>query len=203
MSEDEKHGDWDDEELEELEEAFSDEDLRIPTAQEFTHFFSGAEEGTESEMEEHKHFKPGKELEVKVIGVFEHAEPSQPVHTFVLLKDNKGRRVPILIGRFEALSISIALNGDTTERPLSHDLMALMLERLGTRIDRVVIDDLWRETFYAKIYLTRDNQEIERDNQEIEIDGRPSDAIALALRFRAPIYMSENVVETVVRASED
>lgn len=197
MYEDEKRGDWDDEELEELEEALSDEDLRIPTAQEFSsYFFSGTEDETESEMDEHKRFKPSKELEVKVIGVFEHAEPSQPVHTFVLLKDNKGRRVPILIGRFEALSISIALNGDTTERPLTHDLMAHMLERLGTRIDRVVIDDLWRETFYAKIFLTR-------DNQEIEIDGRPSDAIALALRFRAPIYMSENVVETVVRASED
>lgn len=196
MYEDEKRGDWDDEELGELEEAFSDEDLRIPTAQEFSCFFSGAGDETESEMDEHKRFKPSKELEVKVIGVFEHAEPSQPVHTFVLLKDNKGRRVPILIGRFEALSISIALNGDTTERPLTHDLMVHMLERLGTRIDRVVIDDLWRETFYAKIFLTR-------DNQEIEIDGRPSDAIALALRFRAPIYMSENVVETVVRASED
>lgn len=196
MYEDEKRGDWDDEELEELEEVLSDEDLRIPTAQEFSYFFSGTEDETESEMDEHKRFKPSKELEVKVIGVFEHAEPSQPVHTFVLLKDNKGRRVPILIGRFEALSISIALNGDTTERPLTHDLMAHMLERLGTRIDRVVIDDLWRETFYAKIFLTR-------DNQEIEIDGRPSDAIALALRFRAPIYMSENVVETVVRASED
>lgn len=193
MYEDEKRGDWDDEELEDV---FSDEDLRIPTAQEFSHFLSGTGDETESEMEEHKRFKPGKELEVKVIGVFEHAEPSQPVHTFVLLKDNKGRRVPILIGRFEALSISIALNGDTTERPLTHDLMAHMLERLETRIDRVVIDDLWRETFYAKIFLTR-------DNQEIEIDGRPSDAIALALRFRAPIYMSENVVEIVVRAGED
>jgi bifunctional DNase/RNase len=67
-------------------------------------------------------------------------------------------------------------------------------------VERVVIDDLWRETFYAKIFLTvRKNLE---DEQEIEIDARPSDAIAIALRFNAPIYMTEAVLEAA-GVSED
>jgi bifunctional DNase/RNase len=71
---------------------------------------------------------------------------------------------------------------------MTHDLTRNILTRLGVSIDRVVIDDLWQGTFYAKIYLLH-------GDEEIEIDSRPSDAIALALRFRAPIYMAESVLE--------
>ena len=71
---------------------------------------------------------------------------------------------------------------------MTHDLLRNILMRLDITVDRVVIDDLWHGTFYAKIYLRR-------GEEEIEMDARPSDAIALALRFRAPIYMAESVLE--------
>ncbi|MCL6533499.1 MAG: bifunctional nuclease family protein [Armatimonadetes bacterium] len=112
----------------------------------------------------------------------------QPQALLVHLRDNYGRTVPIVIGPFEAHAIVMALNDEVPQRPLTHDLMRNILMRLGVSVDRVVIDDLWQGTFYAKIYLLH-------GDEEIEIDSRPSDAIALALRFRAPIYMVESVLE--------
>ena len=116
-----------------------------------------------------------------------------PGQHFVLLRDNKGRRAPIWVGQFEAWAISFALEGDAPERPLTHDLFKIMLDRLGASIERVIIDDLWNETFYAKIGVIRP------DGETLEIDARPSDAIALALRTRAPIYMAEPVLEATAR----
>lgn len=130
------------------------------------------------------------EKEVKVLGVFMHQETKMPAQYSVILRDNRGRRAPIWVGQFEAWAISFALDGDAPERPMTHDLFKLMLDRLGATIDRVIIDDLWNETFYAKIGLTTQGGEM------LEIDARPSDAIALALRARAPIYMAENVLES-------
>jgi bifunctional DNase/RNase len=154
----------------------------------------------EDEVEEPAPYDRGRELEVRITGVYERQEPGQPRYTLVELRDNYGRRVPILIGQFEAFSIALALHGAAPQRPLTHDLMRNILDRLGARVERVVIDDLWRETFYAKIFLmVRKNLE---DEQEIEIDARPSDAIAIALRFNAPIYMTEAVLE-MAGVSED
>jgi bifunctional DNase/RNase len=128
------------------------------------------------------------EKEVSVVGVFEHLEPgaSQPA-AFVLLRDNAARCVPIWIGRAEAFAISIALEGATADRPLTHDLMKNILTRLGGNVEKVIIDDLWHDTYYAKIYVAV-------DGQTIEIDSRPSDAIALGLRAKAPIFMAEAVL---------
>lgn len=131
----------------------------------------------------------GRELEVRVTGVYERIEHGQPRALLVQVRDNYGRTVPIVIGPFEAHAIVSALNDDTPPRPMTHDLIRNILTRLGVSIDRVVIDDLWQGTFYAKIYL------LHGDDEEIEVDARPSDAIALALRFRAPIYMAESVLE--------
>jgi len=133
------------------------------------------------------------EKEVKVMGVYAHQDQGTIANHFVLLRDNRGRRVPIFVGQFEAFAISVALEGDSPDRPFTHDLIRQMLERLDTSIERVVIDDLWNETFYAKIGLVRVTGET------LEIDARPSDAIALALRVRAPIYMAENVLEATIR----
>ena len=133
------------------------------------------------------------EKEVKVMGVYMHQENKMPGQHFVLLRDNKGRRAPIWVGQFEAWAISFALEGDAPERPLTHDLFKIMLDRLGASIERVIIDDLWNETFYAKIGVIRP------DGETLEIDARPSDAIALALRTRAPIYMAEPVLEATAR----
>ena len=133
------------------------------------------------------------EKEVKVMGVFAHQDQGTVANHFVLLRDNRGRRVPIFVGQFEAWAISLALEGDSPDRPFTHDLIKLMLERLDASIDQVIIDDLWNETFYAKIGLTQKN------GVSMEIDARPSDAIALALRARAPIYMAETVLEATIR----
>ena len=133
------------------------------------------------------------EKEVKVMGVYAHQDQGTIANHFVLLRDNRGRRVPIFVGQFEAFAISVALEGDAPDRPFTHDLFRLMLERLDATIERVVIDDLWNETFYAKIGLIR------AGGETMDIDARPSDAIALALRVRAPIYMAENVLEATIR----
>lgn len=136
------------------------------------------------------------EKEVKVVNVFEGvvsgspAGPPAQTTTFVLLRDNRGRDLRIFVVRDVAYAISLAVSDESPDRPYTHDLMRTMLERLGAKVDRVIIDDLWQDTFYAKIYLLRDGSK-----DVLEIDSRPSDAIALALRFRAPIYVAEAVLE--------
>jgi bifunctional DNase/RNase len=132
------------------------------------------------------------EKEVKVLGVYMHQEPGMHPQHFVLLRDNKGRKVPIWVGQFEALAISYA--NEFPDRPLTHDLMRTILERLGATVERVIIDDLWRETFYAKISM------VKPDGGTVEIDARPSDAIALSLRVKAPIYIAESVLEATVKS---
>ena len=133
------------------------------------------------------------EKEVKVMGVYAHQDQGTIANHFVLLRDNRGRRIPIFVGQFEAFAISVALEGESPDRPFTHDLIRLVLERLDATIERVVIDDLWNETFYAKIGIVKVGGEM------MDIDARPSDAIALALRVRAPIYMAENVLEATNR----
>jgi bifunctional DNase/RNase len=134
------------------------------------------------------------EKEVRVVNVFEATtENANGIATssqiFVLLRDNQGRKIRIFVVRDVAYAIQLALENQKPERPFTHDLIKNLLDKLGVTVDRVIIDDLWHETFYAKIALTRIN------NETLEIDARPSDAIALALRFRAPIYAAEAVLE--------
>jgi uncharacterized protein len=123
------------------------------------------------------------EKEVRVVGVYEH-----PHGAFVLLRDARGRNLPIWIGQSEALSISIAVDGGTTARPMSHDLMKLLVERLGATLEYILVDDLYNNVFYAKLAMTQ-------NGKPLEIDCRPSDAIALGLRFKAPIYVADAVLE--------
>ena len=133
------------------------------------------------------------EKEVKVMGVYAHQDQGTVANHFVLLRDNRGRRVPIFVGQFEAWAISLALEGDSPDRPFTHDLIKQMLERLDATVERIIIDDLWNETFYAKIGIVR------ASGETLELDARPSDAVALALRVRAPIYMAETVLEATIR----
>ena len=105
---------------------------------------------------------------------------------FVLLTDGR-RHLMIVIGGFEAAAIGYGAEGIRTERPMTHDLLSRFVESLGGKVDRVVIDDLWNGTYYAKIYLTK-------GDQEIEIDARPSDAIAVAVRMDVPLYAIEGVL---------
>lgn len=135
------------------------------------------------------------EREVHVVGVYEHSE-QQLNNPFVLIRDNQGRCVLIWVGRFEAWAISMAIEGAAADRPLTHDLLKNTTERLGARVERIVIDDLWGETFYAKIWLST-------NGKAISVDSRPSDAIALALRVKCPVYMTEAVLEDASRPCEE
>jgi uncharacterized protein len=98
------------------------------------------------------------------------------------------RTLPISIGQLEAQSIATQLYHVDFPRPLTHDLFKTTLDRLGYKVNRVVISDLIDSTFYARLI-------IEKDGRMEEIDSRPSDAIALALRFSAPIYVEEKVMD--------
>jgi len=107
----------------------------------------------------------------------------------VVLKDAEEKFfLPIWIGVFEANAIALKIENVATSRPMTHDLFFNTLGDLKTRIDKVVINDLRENTFYARIFLVR-------EGESIEIDSRPSDALALALRFDAGIYVEEDVLE--------
>lgn len=129
----------------------------------------------------------GELLEVSIEGVYA-VENAGSISRFVLLTEGR-RRLPILIGPFEAQAISLPLDGNRPERPMTHDLIKNVVDRLGADVDRVVIDDLWNTIYYAKVYLRK-------GEEEIEIDSRPSDAIAIAVRFDAPIFVAEGILET-------
>jgi bifunctional DNase/RNase len=139
------------------------------------------------------------EKEVKVMGIWGAQDPENPngppKQTFVLLRDNRGRKAPIFIGPFETLAIQMSLEGTAPERPLTHDLLKTAIEKLGGSVERITIDDLWQGTFYARITVAQ------KDGTSQDVDARPSDAIALALRTKAPIYMAEDVIESA--ANED
>ncbi len=139
----------------------------------------GEEPATESE-------DFGEPVEVQVEGVFL-VDRNGSVQRFVLLTDGE-RKVSITIGSFEAGSITLPLEGAQPDRPNTHDLMKTLLERLDVNLHRVVIDDIWNGTYYAKLHL-------ETDDGDVEIDSRPSDAIALALRWSAPIYVADGILE--------
>jgi bifunctional DNase/RNase len=129
----------------------------------------------------------GKELmEVKVMGIVVDPKASNPV---VVLVDLSGQKaLPIWIGVFEAEAISRGLEDAVTLRPMTHDLMKQILDTFQASLTRVVINDIKENTFYANLYLNI-------DGKEIVVDSRPSDAIALAVRVKAPIFIAESVVE--------
>jgi len=106
----------------------------------------------------------------------------------VILKDPEERRaLPIWVGIFEANAIALELEKVSTPRPMTHDLLKNILEGLGITVQQVIVNDLKENTFYATI-------ELNYNGSVVSIDSRPSDAIALALRVNAPIFVTENVV---------
>lgn len=114
----------------------------------------------------------------------------------IVLKEKNGQRAfPILIGIYEATAIDRGVKEYRTPRPLTHDLVCGILRSLDVRLDRVVVSDLRNQTFYAKLILVR-------DGQAIEVDSRPSDGIAIAVQFGAPIFVEEQVFDEVVKSQE-
>lgn len=107
----------------------------------------------------------------------------------LILKEVDGdKRLPIVIGSFEAQSIALEMEGVIPPRPMTHDLIKHIIEGFGASIVEVHIDDLNEGTFYAKLIF---------DMVGTEIDCRPSDAIALAIRFNCPIYVNSDILEEV------
>ena len=107
----------------------------------------------------------------------------------VILKDKDGKRaLPIWVGVFEANAIALQIENVTTPRPMTHDLLKNVIADLHGRIKKIVVSDLKENTFYALIYLSL-------NGDTVAIDARPSDAIALALRTRAPIFVEETVID--------
>jgi bifunctional DNase/RNase len=109
----------------------------------------------------------------------------------IVLKEVDGeRKFPIVIGVGEAYAIDRRLKGIPTARPLTHDLLASVIEQLGGKIERIEINNLQEHTFFARIH-------IRQDGQVIEIDSRPSDAIALGVASSVPIFVAEHVLDEV------
>jgi bifunctional DNase/RNase len=121
---------------------------------------------------------------VEVAGIAQ--SESTNAYALILKEVNGERRLPIIIGAFEAQAIALQLEGVRAPRPMTHDLLKNVIEALDSNLVEVCIHDLRDGTFYAYLLL---------DDGHVEVDARPSDAIALALRCGAPIYVSEEVME--------
>jgi len=124
--------------------------------------------------------------EMVIYGVSFDLVGKQPI---VLLKTADGNKfLPIWIGHPEAAAILMKLQGASTPRPMTHDLVTDMLGQLDAQVVRITVTELKENTFYASIT-------VQQNGSEIEIDSRPSDAIALAVRAEAPIFAADDVIE--------
>jgi bifunctional DNase/RNase len=115
-------------------------------------------------------------------------DPSSNVPIVILRDEGSDVFLPIWIGIFEANAIALRIEGVEPPRPMTHDLLLSSVHTLGAAIDRIVISDLQESTFFAVIHLNR-------NGETVTIDSRPSDAIALALRADAPIFVLRTVLE--------
>jgi bifunctional DNase/RNase len=126
------------------------------------------------------------QIEMVIKGLMVDPVTNMPI---VVLRDREGERVlPIWVGVFEANAIALQIENILTPRPMTHDLLRNVLGDLNATVQRVVVSDLKENTFYALIYVAT-GQDV------VAVDARPSDAIALALRTQAPIYVEESVID--------
>jgi bifunctional DNase/RNase len=109
-------------------------------------------------------------------------------HVVILKEKQADRYLPIWIGPFEANAIAMKIQGMTPERPITHDLMTTTFGELGVSVSRIVVTSLTEEVFFARLHL-------KQNGRELDIDSRPSDAIALAVRFECPIFVSTEVLD--------
>ncbi len=139
-------------------------------------------------------------VEMKVRGLALDPVSNMPI---IILRDEEEKRsLPIWVGIFEANAIALELEKIATPRPMTHDLIKNVLEAVEAKIEKIVVNDLRENTFFALIHLRM-------GEEEITVDSRPSDAIALALRAGAPIFVDDDVVrraksvETAPKEADD
>jgi len=126
------------------------------------------------------------QIEMSIKGLMVDPITNMPI---VILRDQDGQKVlPIWVGIFEANAIALQIENISTPRPMTHDLLRNVIQDLKASVQKVVVCDLHENTFYALIYLGL-------HGETVAIDARPSDAIALALRTRAPIFVEESVID--------
>jgi uncharacterized protein len=126
------------------------------------------------------------QIEMAIKGLMVDPITNMPI---IILRDREGQRVlPIWVGIFEANAIALQMENVATPRPMTHDLLRNVIEDLKGQVTKVLISDLKDNTFYALIY-------VESAGDMVAIDARPSDAIALALRTQAPIFVEETVID--------
>lgn len=124
---------------------------------------------------------------MKVRGIA--VDPNLKTPAVILTDDDEKRYLPIWIGVAEATAIFIQLNEQTLPRPMTHDLLKSVIDALGAKVIKIVVNDINQNTFFARIVL-----ETPSNGEKFDIDARPSDAIALALRTNSPIFVAEKVV---------
>jgi bifunctional DNase/RNase len=135
-------------------------------------------------------------VEMHLVGVRVEMPTNNPI---VLLREAEGdhRVLPIFIGAVEATAIAFALQGVTTQRPMTHDLMRDLLGALEVEVSRIVVTDLRDGTFFAEVHMVR-------DGNTYSVSSRPSDAIALAARTGSPIFAAEGVLdEAAIAVTEE
>jgi bifunctional DNase/RNase len=126
------------------------------------------------------------QIEMSIKGLMVDPVTNTPI---VILRDKEGQKVlPIWVGIFEANAIALQIENIATPRPMTHDLLRNVIHDLKAEVQKIVVCDLQENTFYALIYL-------ELKGSTVAIDARPSDAIALALRTRAPIFVEDTVID--------
>jgi len=126
------------------------------------------------------------EVEMKIRGLMMDPVTQMPI---VVLKDVQGQSVlPIWVGAYEANAIALEIEKVSTPRPMTHDLLKNVLLGLDIHVQKIVVNDLRDDTFFALIW-------VERDGELMSIDSRPSDALALALRMDCPIFVDESVLK--------
>jgi bifunctional DNase/RNase len=128
------------------------------------------------------------QIEMSIKGLMVDPITNMPI---IILRDKDGQRVlPIWVGVSEANAIALQIENVTTPRPMTHDLLKNVIEDLKATVKKIVVSELKENTFYALIYLEVPAEGI------VAIDSRPSDAIALALRAKAPIFVEEEVIDS-------
>jgi uncharacterized protein len=134
-------------------------------------------------------------IEMELVGIELERPPNIPC--LVLREaEGAGRVLPIFIGGPEATAIAFALEEVETPRPMTHDLMKDLLDEVGARIERIVVTELREATFYAEIVLSI-------AGQVHSVSARPSDAVALAVRYGAPVFAEEGVLEVAGRSADE